>query len=915
MNKKIICYLIVSMFLITVFSSVLFSAGNTNFDFEKANEEKILFDTINSNFNPDYVPNELIVKFTDDINNILASSKAVNNLNNKYQLKSIENIFNDKESELNNVYLLKFKDNFNMEQIAKIYSKNPYVVYAEPNYINYAFINPNDPGYEEQWHLDAINAPQAWNRLNNYGSSDVTIAILDSGIDYTHPDLGNNNEIFEQEYYFESPHPTLEYYSVVLDDFPNVPSGCSKVSLHFSTIDLKPDSNIYFYDQNQDPGFIGGVIGRFHDDGLVTDLWTSFTEISKFKKPSIRIDVRESGFDNEDEIVECWGFIIDGVRYLDVDSPEEVSNKFKNSKDFVNGDSDPIDDIGHGTHCAGVAAGQTNNNIGIAGVAGGCKLMPVEVLGETTDIGDYYEPFDYFFLNSIIALTQTNYRITQGINHAIDNGANIISMSFGCIRGELMEDAFEKAENNGVVCIAAAGNSNESEELYGFNSIQRTVLAIAATDQNDNKAEFSNYGSWIDLAAPGVDIYSTTPTYNFVFSEEYFPLDFYYSKASGTSCSCPIVAGVAALVFSKNPSLEPVEVRTILRSSVDSVNSDKYIGTGRINADIAVKKTAKVAAEIFKELDDKILHKQISIKGIAYANNFKNYKVQYAQGIYPDENEWVTIVTSDEQKTKIDDNLASFNSEKVEDGYVTIRLVVETKSGEQYFDYAVFKVSNSNMITKPTYAYYVNNRKIRPSDETVVINGIDVEVDAPNCDKVEFYLDDYLVYTDQTKPFSWFWNDVGCVGKYNLNVNGYKNNEEIESDEILVTYIHFGGDSISLTCKKRLNGQTTFKASIPDAIDLSETIPDISYSFTFDFGDGENVTIESDKPTAQTSHIYKSKGSFVVSVEGSIIIDEFKTSASIETIIENNAKLRLINNLFISKLLNKLTMLQRFLNL
>jgi subtilisin family serine protease len=230
--------------------------------------------------------------------------------------------------------------------------------------------------------------------------------------------------------------------------------------------------------------------------------------------------------------------------------------------DFAYHDNDPKDELGHGTACAGIAGAVSNNGIGIAGVCWNCKIMPVQVMNKTGS--GYWTD------------------IANGITYAADNGADIISMSLGDESvPNILLDAVNYAYDKGVFLCASAGNHNEQTKMYP--AAYENVTAVAMTDLHDKRSHFltfgSNYGEWVDIAAPGSLIYSTSPTYYitpFVRPN--------YDSWSGTSFATPMVAGVAALLLSKDPTLTPAEVKALLCNNVDPYHSNKYIGTGRLNA-------------------------------------------------------------------------------------------------------------------------------------------------------------------------------------------------------------------------------------------------------------------------------------------------------------------------------------------
>ena len=212
----------------------------------------------------------------------------------------------------------------------------------------------------------------------------------------------------------------------------------------------------------------------------------------------------------------------------------------------------------HGTHVAGIIAA-SKNKIGIMGIAPNVKIIPVNVFqGEVADI----------------------YTVANGIDYAVKAGADIINLSLTTEDyTAILDDSIQSAVKQGVVVVAAVGNDQTSRPQYP--AAYENVIAVSATTKGDKRADFSNYGSYINLCAPGVDIYSTAPKSTYLLE-------------SGTSMATPIVSGVSALILSKNPFLSPAEVTDILqKSSVDlgTKGWDRYYGYGRVNAYKALVKT------------------------------------------------------------------------------------------------------------------------------------------------------------------------------------------------------------------------------------------------------------------------------------------------------------------------------------
>jgi thermitase len=236
---------------------------------------------------------------------------------------------------------------------------------------------------------------------------------------------------------------------------------------------------------------------------------------------------------------------------VDLKHPE-FQDKLVKGYNVLKDNHDPNDDNGHGTHVAGIVSAGTNNTIGIAGVSWNNKIMPIKAIGAEG--------------------TGTSFDIAKGIKWAADNGAHVINLSLGNYHpSSVLEETIRYAYNKGVILIAASGNDNTSQPSYP--AAYPEVLSVSAIDQRSGRAEFSNYGDYIDVAAPGVDIPST-----YINNE--------YAALSGTSMACPHVAGLAGLILSVAPELSNKQVMEIIRQSADDLGApgkDQQFGFGKIN--------------------------------------------------------------------------------------------------------------------------------------------------------------------------------------------------------------------------------------------------------------------------------------------------------------------------------------------
>ncbi len=239
---------------------------------------------------------------------------------------------------------------------------------------------------------------------------------------------------------------------------------------------------------------------------------------------------------------------------IDYNHPDLAAN-YAGGIDYVNGDNNPMDDNGHGTHVSGTVAA-IDNTVGVIGVAPSCRLYGVKVL-DASGSGTFAD-------------------VISGIDWCAANGMQVANMSLGASSGTTaLQTACDNALAAGVVICAAAGNGYGAPVSYPAAYL--SCIAVAATDQNNNRASFSNIGSQMDVAAPGVSVYSTYPGSS-------------YATMDGTSMATPHATGVCALIWSTGSYTTASAVRTRLTSTCTDIGSagfDNSFGNGLINADAA----------------------------------------------------------------------------------------------------------------------------------------------------------------------------------------------------------------------------------------------------------------------------------------------------------------------------------------
>ena len=339
--------------------------------------------------------------------------------------------------------------------------------------------------------------------------------------------------------------PEVEYaepnFEISLDDFSSNP--------------IRP-SDPRFSDQwaLSNEGQRGGKVGA---DISATTAWSVTTG-----DDDVVIAVLDSGVDynHQDLANNIWTRPDNTPEYVD-DAAGTIQDL--HGYNAIDNSADPMDDNGHGTHCAGIIGAEGGNDIGITGVNWKIRIMPLKFM----NAGGFGTTKD-----AIEAINYVIDRRTKGVN------VRVISASWGSTnKSRALEEVIKKAYDAGILFVAAAGNAttdNDRRPHYPSSFNVGNVISVAALDRNDQLASFSNYGvKSVAIAAPGVDILSTW------LGDE-------YEEKSGTSMATPVIAGVAGLIAANEPRISVDELRKRIVSSVDKIDAlkNKITSGGRINA-------------------------------------------------------------------------------------------------------------------------------------------------------------------------------------------------------------------------------------------------------------------------------------------------------------------------------------------
>jgi hypothetical protein len=340
-------------------------------------------------------------------------------------------------------------------------------------------------------------------------------------------------------------------------------------------------------------------------------------------------------------------------------------------------DNNNVRDLnGHGTFVAGIIAAATDNGFGIAGVNPWARIMPVKV----TDFSNHGNSID----------------LAKGISYAADMGARVINVSVGGhTLTDLEQAAIDEANAMGALVVVAAGNGPTNVKDFSPAGLDG-VITVAATDRNDKRLGFSNWGEAVDIAAPGIDILSLraiqTDLLQFV-DEQYqrgshiVGANRFYYHTSGTSFSAPFVSGVASLLFAKNPDLTPEQVKRIILNSARDIEVpgwDQLTGYGLLDAKAALAATPGFFLES-RILSAKAIEESgqvwLELAGTADADQLKKAWIEIGKGDNPEE--WKVVV--DEINKPVRNGLLATIPSKhfIKSGEWVIRLVTEHKNGER----------------------------------------------------------------------------------------------------------------------------------------------------------------------------------------------------------------------------------------
>ena len=429
----------------------------------------------------------------------------------------------------------------------------------------------------------------------------------------------------------------------------------------------------------------------------------------------------------------------------------DLASKLVPGWNFYNNNSDTHDVANHGTAVAGTAAAASNNSLGVASVAWGCLIMPLRV-SDTTGYATYSA-------------------IANAVTWAADHGAKVANVSYIVSGSSSVSSAAQYLQSRGGVLTVSAGNNT----TFDPSADNPYMLVVSATDQNDVLATWSNTGNNVDLSAPGVSIGTTLSGGTFGYG-------------SGTSFSAPIVAGVAALVLSVNPSLTPAQVTNVLKQSADDLGPtgwDPSYGAGRVNADRAVSLAVSGAPPPPPPDTTPPSVSITSPSGGSTVSGTASVQVSANDDI------GVSSVTLSVDGALLGGDTASpysfsWNTTIASNGLHNLTATATDAAGNTTSNTIAVTVSNVADMTAPVINITSPANGIRVTGNvSVLVNA----TDNVRVVRVELYVDGALTATSSSSPFTMKWNTKrAATGGHTLQCRAYDGTGNVGTSATVTVY-------------------------------------------------------------------------------------------------------------------------------